>query len=288
MSDFKKVVTMHNNFIEAIYSLDITAKKLLLSIILHLTEDNQITITREELIREVGIDLSRSNKVDRELAIRELMTKLITIRSLENCDFEIYQLLKATKYKDGVLRTSVYTDLLPYFVDVRDSLFTRFNIQNIKPLTSIYAIRVYEMCKQFESTGILSINIEELRKRLSVENRYERVYDLKKWVFDVAKKQINTNTDIKIDYKLRKKNSREYTFVDFTIKSTRAQTHSKQLFELELSDTQKELNKYVGSKIEGHIIRGFRVVESDIYVETDIGDYRFLNIETLKQQVKTD
>lgn len=286
MSDFKKVVTMHNNFIEAIYSLDITAKKLLLSIILHLTEDNQITITREELIREVGIDLSRSKKVDRELAIRELMTKLITIRSLENCDFEIYQLLKATKYKDGVLRTSVYTDLLPYFVDVRDSLFTRFNIQNIKPLTSIYAIRVYEMCKQFESTGILSINIEELRKRLSVENRYERVYDLKKWVFDVAKKQINTNTDIKIDYKLRKKNSREYTFVDFTIKSTRAQTHSKQLFELDLSDTQKELEKYVGKKIQNNTILSFRVVDTLIIVETEAGDYKFFNIETLRENIK--
>jgi len=58
------------------------------------------------------------------------------------------------------------------------------------------------------------------------------------------------------------------------------------LFEPELSKVQKELDKLIGSKIEGHIIRGFRVVESDIYVETDVGDYRFLNIETLKQQIQ--
>lgn len=249
MSDFKKIVAVHNNFVEAIYSLDFTAKKLLLSVILHLTENNKIEISREELIREVGIDLGRKDKVERELPIRELMTKLITIRNLENSDFKIYQLLKATEYKDGILRTSVYKELLPYFIDVKDKLFTQFNILNIKPLTSIYAIRIYEMCKQFDGTGWLTLELEELRKRMKLEKQYTRIFDFKKWVLNVAVNQINKNTDIDISYKLRKE-GKAYKFIDFSIKKKyeKLNDRSAKLFDNKVSE-KEAIKSLLGRKI---------------------------------------
>jgi plasmid replication initiation protein len=279
MSDFKKIVKVHNNFVEAIYSLELTAKKLLLSVILHLNDSNKIEISREELIREVGIDLGRKDKVERELPIRELMTKLITIREINSSNFAIYQLLKATKYKDGMFYTSVYKDLLPYFQEVKERLYTKFNILNIKPLSSVYAIRVFEMCKQFESTGWLTLELAELKKRLKIEGQYSRIYDLKKWVLNVAVKQINENTDININYKLRKQ-GKAYKYIDFTIKR---QQQNPKLFEAELTDIQKELGKFIGKKIEGkHIIKSFRLFNDMIVADTEIGEYQFPNIETLK------
>jgi len=263
MSDFKKMVKVHNNFVEAIYSLDKTAKKLLLSVILHLNDDNKIKISREELIREV-----------------------ITIREINSSNFAMYQLLKATKYENGMFYTSVYTDLLPYFREVKDRLFTKFNILNIKPLTSTHAIRIYEMCKQFESTGWLTLEVDELRKRIFLVKEYKRISDFKKRVLEVAKNQINKNTDIEVSYKLRKQ-GKSYKFIDFKIKKKELEKDEPKLLDVELSDLQKELKKLLGKRIMGKDkIISFSLQGNNIIVTTEAGDYTFPNLETLKKNIK--
>ena len=185
---------------EAVYSLSVDAKKVLLSVILHMNDSNKIVVHRKDVIDEVGIDLKNLNPKHREGIIEELMTKIITIRDLNNLNkkenWKKYQLLMATEYEDGVLTTSIYPQLLPYFKEAQKRLFTRFNIQNIKPLTSIHAIRIYELCKQFDDTGWREIDLKEFKKMLEIENKYYRIYDFKKYVLEVAKKQINANTDI--------------------------------------------------------------------------------------------
>ena len=213
------IVSLHNNFIEAIYSLSVDAKKLLLSIILHINDKNQIIVHRNDILEEIGIDLKNLNTKHKEEIIEELMTKIITIRDLKNPEnWEKYQLLKSTKYKDGFLYTSIYPELLPYFEEAQKKLFTKFNIQNIKPLTSIYAIRIYELCKRFHKENrIKEISIDELKKILQIENKYKQISDFRKRVLEVAKKQINKNTDLEVDYELIKE-GKKFTKVRFDVK----------------------------------------------------------------------
>jgi len=216
----KEILRVHNSFINAIFSLSADAKKLLLLIWLH-TNDNgkNIEIYRQDIIEKVGIDLKNLNPEHREKIVDELMKSIITIRDADNpSNFTKIQLVYKTRYENGILYTNIDEDLLKYIKEAREKLFTRFKIQNIKPLTSSHAIRIYLLLKQFEDTGWRKMKFEEFRKILDLEYKYPRTWDLKKYVLEVAKKQINENTDIEIDYELEKK-GRQYTHIKFTIKS---------------------------------------------------------------------
>ncbi len=255
MSKIKKksknnVVHLHNNFIEAIYSLSVDAKKLLLSIILHINDRNRIILHRNEILEEIGIDLKNLNTKHKEEIIEELMTKIITIRDLNNPEnWEKYQLLKSTKYKDGFLYTSIYPELLPYFEEAQKRLFTKFNIHNIKPLTSIYAIRIYELCKRFyKDSSHAQISIDQLKKILQIENKYKQISDFRKRVLDVAKKQINKNTDLEIDFELIKE-GKKYTKVHFIVKQHIGNAHKRKDLDI-LKTLKARLEKlYKGKQI---------------------------------------
>jgi len=242
------VLRLHNNFVEAIYSLSVDAKKLLLSIILHIQPDNKIQIKRKEILQEIGIDLKNLKPKHREAIIEELMTKIITIRDKDdpNNKWVKMQLVMLTKYEDGLLTTSIYPELFPYFKEAQERLFTRFNIQNIKPLTSIYAIRLYELAKQYDDTGWRELDLQELKNMLKVGEKYYRVYDFKKYVLEVAKKQINANTDLNIDYELIKI-GRSYKKIRLKISKNKQRVEHKENKKLiengKLLELEKELNR---------------------------------------------
>ncbi|BCD63161.1 hypothetical protein NitYY0826_P02 (plasmid) [Nitratiruptor sp. YY08-26] len=240
------ILTLHNNFIEAIYSLSLDAKKILLSTFLHIDKKTgNIKIHREDLIKEVGIDPRKYRKDHLKAIFKELMTKVIEIKDLDNeKNWVLLQLLKKVEYKNGYFETSIYPELLPYFEEAQKRLFTRFNIQNIKPLTSIYAIRIYELCKKIDKESKhQEIPIQALKRILQIENKYNQISDFRKRVLETAKKQINKNTDITIDYQLIKER-KKYTKIGFTIKDSSAQEKK------DLKQLQKELLKtYQGKMI---------------------------------------
>ena len=253
----KGMVRLHNNFVEAIYSLSVDAKKLLLSIILHMNNENKIKIHRKEIIDEIGIDLKNLKPKHRENVIEELMTKIITIRDKDDPDnrWKKMQLLMLTEYDDGILTTSIYPELFPYFKEAQERLFTRFNIQNIKPLTSIHAIRMYELAKQFDDTGWRIIELDQLRRMLQLENKYKDNKDFRKWVLEVAKKQINANTDINIDYELIKQ-GRKYTKIRLKISKNKNRAERKENKKLIVQNKYAELEAKLNTKYKNKAIRG--------------------------------
>ena len=253
----KGIVRLHNNFVEAIYSLSVDAKKLLLSIILHIQPDNKIQITRKEIMQEIGIDLKNLNPKHREAIIEELMTKIITIRDKDNPNnnWVKMQLLMLTKYEDGLLTTSIYPELFPYFKEAQERLFTRFNIQNIKPLTSIHAIRMYELAKQFDDTGWREISLEEFKRMMKIEDKYKQVKDLKKRVLEPAKRQINERTDINIDYELIKQ-GRRYTKIRLKISKNKQRVERKENKRLIENGNFAELETKLNKQYKGKAIKG--------------------------------
>ena len=249
----KGIVRLHNNFVEAIYSLSVEAKKILLCIILHLNDENKIEIHRSQMIQEIGID-PRKVKNLKEI-FKELMSKIIEIKRLDDdSNWELYQLLKATKYQDGMLSTSIYSELLPYFEEAQERLFTRFNIQNIKPLTSIYAIRLYELAKQYDDTGWRDLDLQEFKKMIKVTNKYPRMFDFKKWVLEPAKRQINDRTDINIDYELIKQ-GRKYTKIRLKIEKNPQRVERKENKKLTKQSKFKELETKLNTQYKNKAIR---------------------------------
>ena len=103
------------------------------------------------------------------------------------------------EYKDSnTILFNFHPRLKPYLIDLR-SHFTRFGLENIRKFRSKYSPKVYEMMKQFENTGYRIITVKELRKILSLENKYKKYNDFKKNILLIPQQEVN-KTDIRFEF----------------------------------------------------------------------------------------
>jgi len=256
MKNDKNIVCLPNDFVEAVYSLSVDAKKLFLSLCLHLNDKNEIKAHISEIEREVGIKLEHLNQAHLKKLLKELMSKIIEIKDLENRNkWKLTHLVKEVDYDEGVVTAEISKNLLPYFELAKERLFTRFHIQNIKPLTSIHAIRMYELAKQFDDTGWRILDIEELKRMLKLEGKYNAVKDLKKRVLEPAKKQINERTDINIDYELVKE-GRKYKKIRLKISKNQQIVDRKENKKLLAKNKYAELEAKLNKQYKGKVIKG--------------------------------
>jgi len=244
----KQIVRLPNDFVEAIYSLQADTKKVFLSLCLHLNDKNKIKLHISQIEREVGIKIEHLNQSHLKKILKEMMSKIIEIKDIKKRNkWKLVALVKEVEYNEGILTAEISRALLPYFKLAQERLFTRFNIQNIKPLTSIHAIRIYELAKQYDDTGWREMELDEFKKMLQLGGKYDRVFDLKRRVLEVAKKQINANTDINIDYELIKE-GRSYKKLRLKIATKDRKEETKELKvssqkPLQLARLEKVLNR---------------------------------------------
>lgn len=98
--------------------------------------------------------------------------------------------------------------------------FTSYELEQVKDLTSIYAIRLYELLVQWRGKGRTpQIKLSELRNKLGIlESEYDRIANFKAKVLDFAISQINEHTDITATYEQHKQ-GRIITGFTFSFKS---------------------------------------------------------------------
>ena len=110
----------------------------------------------------------------------------------------------------------------PYFFELKNN-FTAMQLKSVLNCSSKYAKRLYAIACQWRSVGSKRFEIEELKKMLGLidkkgNEQFERISDFKIKVLDVAKKQINENTDIEIDFELKKR-GRSFHWITLHINS---------------------------------------------------------------------
>ena len=77
--------------------------------------------------------------------------------------------------------------------------FTSYQLEQVRELTSFYAIRLYELLIAWRSVGKASFGLEALRGSLGIEpTAYQRIGNFKSRVLDIALKQINDKTDLTV------------------------------------------------------------------------------------------
>ena len=80
--------------------------------------------------------------------------------------------------------------IVPMLVELERN-FTTYEITQVANLQSRYAMRLYEFLIRFKTTKKLEISIEDLRFRFGLlEHEYKAMGDFKKFVLDLAVKQI--------------------------------------------------------------------------------------------------
>ena len=85
--------------------------------------------------------------------------------------------------------------------------FTQYALAQISGLTSVHAVRLYELLISWRSTGRTPmIELAEFRKRLGIEEgEYPRMDNFKRRVLEPAVAQINQHTDIVAAYEQHKR-----------------------------------------------------------------------------------
>ncbi len=95
--------------------------------------------------------------------------------------------------------------VLKYLDDLK-SKFTAYRLEQVADLTSVHAIRLYELLMQWRSLGQTpKYELSFFRDLLGIEpNEYKEMANFKRRVLDVAINQINEHTDIKATYEQHK------------------------------------------------------------------------------------
>jgi plasmid replication initiation protein len=83
--------------------------------------------------------------------------------------------------------------------------FTSYKILAVSGFKSVHSIRIYELCAQFKKTGYRVITVTDFRTILGLENEYAKWNDLSKNVLLKALKEINTKSDISVQFQLIKR-----------------------------------------------------------------------------------
>jgi plasmid replication initiation protein len=114
-------------------------------------------------------------------------------------------------------------------IDGYEQFFTQYLLEQTATLKSAYSVRLYELLVQWKTARKTPVfDIEVFREQLGVNpTDYERVYDFKKNVLDVAVKEINEKTDIQTSYD-QVKRGRKIIGFKFVIKEKPKKTENNQ------------------------------------------------------------
>lgn len=120
-------------------------------------------------------------------------------------------LFSRVKYMKGTgsFTVKLNEDATPYFFDLKNN-FTSMQLKSVLNCSSKYAKRLYAIACQWRSVGTKRFEIQELKQMLGLidkkgNEQFERISDFKKFVLDIARAQICENTDVEIDFELKKR-----------------------------------------------------------------------------------
>lgn len=122
----------------------------------------------------------------------------------------------------GIIEIGFARKVIPYITRL-EKHFTSYRLDSVSKMTSLHAIRVYELLTQYTGLGQRKFELSALKNMLGIEDEYKLIHDFKARVLDVAVKQINKHSDIKVAYS-QKKNGRVVTDIIFSIQPREAKT----------------------------------------------------------------
>jgi len=224
------IATIHNNLIQARHKLSLEEIRLMDTIISFIQpedEDFKIYKIPVSIFKDMYGEQRKDIYDVVKRTIEGLLSKPIKIETVNKNgkkSFKMFNFISYGEYLEGQgsFYISISPQFKPYLLKLKE-FFTKIPIKYTYILKSKYAIRLYELLKQYEETGFRIDGIKDLREMLGVEDcEYSRFVDFERWVLKTAVKEINEKTDIEVSYK-KKKTGRKITHIEFTIKSKKAE-----------------------------------------------------------------
>lgn len=264
----KNLIKKANTLVESKYKLTLLEQKfisLMISMIKPTDENfKEYPIDSKRIAEDLGLEKNDRARYDIQKAIDLLQTRLLWIKKTDHLGYSRSGWITQANYDEEkkIRSVRINEDLKPYLIDLKNQ-YTKYRLKNIIKLRSVYSIRLYELLKQYESTGKRIIKIDDLKAMLNIEKRYKLYGDFKRKVLLVAQDELKEKTDIYFMFK-EIKTVRKITSIEFRIyqnpKSKDAKpkkqqeaifpaTDQKRLFDLEKLESDPDIVKRLRNEL---------------------------------------
>lgn len=226
MNEKQLVVKTDNALANAAYSLSLGEKRLILLAIARANGDRDalknITVHADEYAKAFNVTRQGAYMALSESALqlfdRRFSYQLLTPTGCLMTSQRRW--VRGIDYIETEARVNILfsDDVLPLLCDLQNR-FAYYVLEQVAYLTSVHAIRLYELLISWRSTGKTPLfKLADFRQKLGIEeSEYPRMTDFKRWVLDAAIAQINKHTDIFVAYEQHKR-GRSITGFTFTFK----------------------------------------------------------------------
>ncbi len=213
------------------------------------TEFTKYPFSIQEFGEICGIDISggKEYKLLKDM-VKKLADKSFWVISDDEGSETLLRWLDVVtiKPKYGVLYISLHSQMMPYLLELK-SQYLDYKLYNVLAMKSQYGIRFYELIKTEYNKknknsekrleqAIIEFDIEYLKK-ITVTENYTQWNDFKRRVLENAKKDINTYSDLVIEYEPIKTH-RTFTSIHFFVRYKTVVTEGLEQFQ----NIEKELN----------------------------------------------
>lgn len=222
------LVTKDNRLIEASYRLSMVEHRII-QMAIAWTRQHKTELTSDTWVELKSAEYSALYDLDEKISYRQLKA---ASRDLRDRRLLVEGLHPETgdpvtieggwvsyvmySPKNGTIGLQFSKIIIPY-ISTLEERFTSYQIKHVSAFSSIYAIRLYELCKQYLKIGKRTFSLAELKEYLEANvPSYDRIDNFKGKVLDKAAQQINSTSDILISYE-SEKTGREVTGYTFKI-----------------------------------------------------------------------
>ncbi len=205
---------------KARYNLSAFEQKTLAYIISKIRPDDtkiqNLTFTIQEYCQVCGIDYtSGGNYAYVKTKLKELADKSFWIKNENGKETLVRWLQKVTITEgSGIITVKLDEDIHKYVIGLYEG-YTNYDLLSILPMKSNYSIRIFEFLKSYAFMDETITELDELKRILEADN-YDNFKDFRVNVLDKAVKDINTYTDIYVEWRPIK-TGRKVTLIKFII-----------------------------------------------------------------------
>lgn len=205
----KNSVYQSNEIIESSYDITPNEKRLLLCAISQLDSrrplppGTRITITASDFADTYpAVDKKHAYEIIKEAA-EKLYTREIQLKDGHRKGHGgAFRWIERHEHfaREGKVQVVFTTSIAPYLTMLHQQ-FTKFRMQQVAELRSIYAFRLFEMLMQWKAADQeLNIALDDFRNRLRLNDQYPRFCDFKRRVIMPAVDELQKKAGLTIDW----------------------------------------------------------------------------------------
>lgn len=231
------LVVKANALVPALAKMELMELRLLAYCISRIERDGESFCT----IKSKLLDIARIFEMPEEKIyglIKSLVKRLnLNPAEYKEDEYEVVSVWFTTlRYKPGEIIFKLNEDLKPYLLQLKEN-FTSYRIKDIYQFKSASTWHVYEVLRQYKNQTNVEFDLDKFKALTGTLGLYARWNNFKARILDTSVDEINTYSDIEVQYELIK-NGVKVSGIKFHIIQNKSNLTPSERIKLKLKNTK--------------------------------------------------